>query len=831
MLLSQASFAQTTKPLVSTDNNTQTCNTTRMIFPVGDLSCGGSVATVFGGSGGNTILNPNVGIGTISPTTTLQVAGNISLGTTSATLDYLTVNAGSTGGTTINATPSGQGGIDNNTLLAVNFSGTNGQNTYTAETGQTVTFNGTSALSTAQFIFPPSSLLTGTSASNSDYVSVPDQTNFHFGTGNFTIDFWVLFTTVPAGGCDLWASGSNAANSLSAAFTGTGGGSGSESGHQIQFFYILSNSIVFSFGFPFSPSPNVWYHIATVRNGNTYFGFVGGIGQTLSLYGGSYSQSLNQPSGNPWGIGTSNAGEYGGQPEYISNFRISNVARWTSNFTPPTGPWTSAYSTPTLTFANSGTIGAQINQSNNTGNLTLTNNSIPSIVISNNGNVGVGTLNVNGVPTSGTVLSGSAGQVPYYASAGTTLSGSSNILSNGTNVSIGTAIPQVSLHQYASSGFIGNTVQSGTSSFMGTSANSLTQPTIGYDSSHDLAFGTITSNAWAGFSEKMRITSVGNVGIGTWKPNRLLEVGSGIPSTIDTTNNRLVVLSTISSADTSGRTLSLSNFNSPFNGAGELFSYNYTSSVFDPLYISGSSIILGDSTRGAANVGIGTSSPANKFAVLGNVGIAATGGDSYLTTAAPSGGMIVEGNVGIGTPTPSARLSVFGGNVGIGRNTAEAALEVVDKNNSLLGGIVVSRSDSAGQYVGMSERGGSAHWIGATGSKTLYFTNADTSGFEFDVAASDVASGTRELFIGNGTVSTGHNTLDNGSGGISAATLTTSGNVGIGSTAPGQKLDVTGDIRGSGFSAAGTGEIVCVKANGSLGTCSIGVVGVTCTCS
>ncbi len=63
------------------------------------------------------------------------------------------------------------------------------------------------------------------------------------------------------------------------------------------------------------------------------------------------------------------------------------------------------------------------------------------------------------------------------------------------------------------------------------------------------------------------------------------------------------------------------------------------------------------------NVGIGTATPANTqgLSVLGGASLG-----SYATTAAPAGGLIVSGNVGIGTTGPQGAFVVTNGNVGIG---------------------------------------------------------------------------------------------------------------------------------------------------------------------
>lgn len=44
-------------------------------------------------------------------------------------------------------------------------------------------------------------------------------------------------------------------------------------------------------------------------------------------------------------------------------------------------------------------------------------------------------------------------------------------------------------------------------------------------------------------------------------------------------------------------------------------------------------------------------------------------------------------------------------------------------------------------------------------------------------------------------------------------------------------LTVKGELNVSGIAGDGSGEIVCIRADGNLGTCTVGIVGVTCTCA
>jgi hypothetical protein len=80
---------------------------------------------------------------------------------------------------------------------------------------------------------------------------------------------------------------------------------------------------------------NSWHHFAIQRNGGTIWLFLDGVlvnGKTIS------PAATLAASGNPLSIGNyaNNAYPMNG---YIDNIRISNIARYTGNFTPPTTPY------------------------------------------------------------------------------------------------------------------------------------------------------------------------------------------------------------------------------------------------------------------------------------------------------------------------------------------------------------------------------------------------------------------------------------------------------------------------------------------------------------
>src|ERR1700678_509735 len=71
--------------------------------------------------------------------------------------------------------------------------------------------------------------------------------------------------------------------------------------------------------------------------------------------------------------------------------------------------------------------------------------------------------------------------------------------------------------------------------------------------------------------------------------------------------------------------------------------------------LAGAAYAIGTSD---GNIPIGTTTiPTSEFGVYGG----ATVGTSYMSTAAPTNGLLVKGNVGIGTTGPLSTLSVDGG--------------------------------------------------------------------------------------------------------------------------------------------------------------------------
>lgn len=210
-------------------------------------------------------------------------------------------------------------GNDANTMTLLHCDGTDGStsvpDTAVGGTGHTWTCQNDAQLDTAQKKFGSASLyLDGT-----DYINTPDSSDYDFGTGAFTIDFWVRFEADPAGkkfySVGLYTEGPAVLLSATDEFR----------------FYIDESSGYDKF--QWSPNTNEWYHIACVRDAsqNTYV-FIGGVEKVSGTDSANINISANTTIGRWTGIADYIQG-------WVDEFRISNVARWTSNFTPPTEPY------------------------------------------------------------------------------------------------------------------------------------------------------------------------------------------------------------------------------------------------------------------------------------------------------------------------------------------------------------------------------------------------------------------------------------------------------------------------------------------------------------
>jgi hypothetical protein len=205
------------------------------------------------------------------------------------------------------------------------MNGADASTTFTDSAPSPNTFTASNAeIDTAQSKFGGASgLFNGTNAK----ITTPDNAAFDVGTGAFTIDFWVRFNALPG---------------TVATFCGANDSAGTNT-LQVRF-NDVSNDLQCTlagggaYSSSWNPSVNTWYHIAIARSGTTLKFFVDG-----TQVGVDKSSNDNVVVTTVFAIGsTDNNGEWFNG--WIDEFRLSNVARWTANFTPPQSAYAKAVS-------------------------------------------------------------------------------------------------------------------------------------------------------------------------------------------------------------------------------------------------------------------------------------------------------------------------------------------------------------------------------------------------------------------------------------------------------------------------------------------------------
>lgn len=221
---------------------------------------------------------------------------------------------------------------DSYTKLLIHSDTSDESTSYSDSSGQnhTVNRNGTVNHDTAQAKIGATSIRFG--GTSSDWLNSGNHADWSFGTGDFTIDFWVR-----------WASGDIDTNDVIFQYYNTGSVFQDHMTCSVAAttmnFGMATNNVVkadYTFTIPNSGwTVNKWYHVAIVRNGANLYGFFDGTSVTPNSSPPTrIDANTNFPDqGADLTIGK---GHYANRmfKGWIDEFRWSKgIARWTSNFT------------------------------------------------------------------------------------------------------------------------------------------------------------------------------------------------------------------------------------------------------------------------------------------------------------------------------------------------------------------------------------------------------------------------------------------------------------------------------------------------------------------
>ena len=204
---------------------------------------------------------------------------------------------------------------DTNTLL-LHGDGENGSSSIVDVAGHAITHYGSASLSTAQSKFGGASIYFDGAG---DYLSLAANSDWAFGTNDFTIDLWVYYPVAPGSAQII---GPHTAYVFSDWCLIHDQGS-------LKFYLNNLETVAYAW----SPTLNTWHHLAVTRADGIVRLFIDGnlINSNLN--------SANVGIGRTLTIGASeNPGFF--FTGYMDEIRIKNgKAAWTSNFTPPGSPY------------------------------------------------------------------------------------------------------------------------------------------------------------------------------------------------------------------------------------------------------------------------------------------------------------------------------------------------------------------------------------------------------------------------------------------------------------------------------------------------------------
>ena len=219
-------------------------------------------------------------------------------------------------------------------------------------------------------------------AGDEDYLTIPDSADWNFGSSDFTIEMWVNMPNI------VFQQENELATIISQADTIS---------KYTALYWVTDNNVSNSKGFNFYAKTSGggelfnfstgveginnydWNHVAVVRNGTSWVIYINGVSRASrtgsdTLVDWSYPLRI----GTLWNS-SAPAREWKG---YLNEIRISNVARYTAAFTPPTEQFTSDANTKLLIHGSATTMGSTTFDDSSSSDHTITaegaaNNIVP----------------------------------------------------------------------------------------------------------------------------------------------------------------------------------------------------------------------------------------------------------------------------------------------------------------------------------------------------------------------------------------------------------------------------------------------------------------------
>lgn len=216
---------------------------------------------------------------------------------------------------------------DSYTKFLLHCDGADNGTTFVDEAGSTVPLYGNICTKTGVKKFGTASAYFD---GNGDYIYYPaGNTDYAFGSGNFTVDLWINFVTTPTYATIYECRSSDSADGFHLGCNANGSADKKLHIRTNRTNYVGTTVM----------DANTWYHVAVVGEGTKLTVYLNGVAEIEVTYSYNFTNSLLL-------IGTYNVGNSYFWDGYMDEIRVSKgIARWTANFTPPTA----AYAPPAAT--------------------------------------------------------------------------------------------------------------------------------------------------------------------------------------------------------------------------------------------------------------------------------------------------------------------------------------------------------------------------------------------------------------------------------------------------------------------------------------------------